>query len=95
MDALVPFLGMKPAALFHIDGQQSNDGDDHHGDEAGELAHDDGEDDEPHEGEAYGSCRKCEEPSPDAHELQWFLESLENWIARKVGFHFFGFHLRG
>ena len=38
----------------------------------------DGEDDESHEGHAYGHRRQCEEAAADAHEFQRLLESLEH-----------------
>jgi len=94
-DALAALLGVESAALLDVDGQQPGEGDGHHGGEPHYLAHEDGEDDEPHEGEADGPCGIGEESPPDAHELQRFLESLEYWIIRFCGFHGLRFHRGG
>ncbi len=84
---LVAFLIMESTALLHVDGQQTGDGDDHHGDESRQLSHDDGEGDEPHEREADGHCREREEPAPDAHEFKWLLKPLEHRMSCHFTFH--------
>lgn len=69
---------MQSAALLDEDGGQPCGGHHQHGDEPGKFPKGDREDDESHEGHAYGHRRQCEEAAAYAHELQRLLESLEH-----------------
>ena len=69
-------FGVKPVALPDVDGSQSDEGKDNHGDEARQLTQDDGEEDEAEEGHANGDGGKGQESASDAHELQRFLYAL-------------------
>ena len=72
---------MQPALLLDEDGEQTDGGDDDHGDESGQLPQDDGEEDKPYETCADGTGGKGEEAPPDAHELQGLLQTLEDGKA--------------
>lgn len=66
-------LVMQTGLLFQIDGSEADGCHDDHGNETGELAHKDGEDDIPEEADADGTGSVGQEPSSDAHELQGLL----------------------
>lgn len=77
----MPFLVVQPALLLDEDAEQTDCGDDDHGDESGQLPQDDGEEDEADKACADGTGGKGEEPPPDAHELQRLLQALEDGKA--------------
>ena len=79
--AMALLLVMKASLLFQVDGSETDGSHGDHGNESGELAHQNGEDDVADEAGADGSSSVGQEPSSDAHELQWFLETFEDWIA--------------
>ena len=81
VDAGIPFLVVQSALLFDEDAEQTDGGNDDHGDEACQLPQDDGEEDETDETYADGTGGKGEEPPPDAHELQRPLQTLEDGKA--------------
>jgi hypothetical protein len=81
VDAGIPFLVVKSALLLDEDAEQTDGGDDDHGDEAGQLPQDDGEEDETDKTCADGTGGKGEETPPDAHELQRLLQTLEDGKA--------------
>ena len=85
--AAVPFLAVQSAALLDVDGDDSHGGEADHDDEAHELAKEDGRQQESKEADADGSGGVGQEPAPYAHELQWFLESLENRYAVEIDVH--------
>ena len=85
--AAVPFLAVQSAALLHVDGDDSHGGKTDHDDEANELAEDDGRQQETKEADTDGSGGVGQEPAPYAHELQWFLESLEDRDAVEIDVH--------
>jgi len=74
-------LVMQTGLLFQIDGSEADGCHDDHGNETGELAHPDGEDDIAYEAGADGCGSVGQEPSSDAHELQGLLKTFEDWIA--------------
>jgi len=74
----MPFLVVQSTLLFDEDAEQADSGNDDHGDEAGQLPQDDGEEDETYETCADGTGGKGEKPPPDAHELQRLLQALED-----------------
>ena len=83
----VPFLAVQSAALLHVDGDDSYGYEDDHDDEAHELAEEDGRQQKTKETDADGSGGVGQEPAPYAHELQRFLESLENRDAVEIDVH--------
>jgi len=83
----VPFLAVQSAALLYVDGDDSHGGEADHDDEANELAKEDGRQQEAKEADTDGSGGVGQEPAPNAHELQWFLESLENRYAVEIDVH--------
>lgn len=74
----MPFLVVQSTLLFDEDAEQADSGNDDHGDEAGQLSQDDGEEDEADETCADGTGGKGEETPPDAHELQRLLQALKD-----------------
>ena len=85
--AAVPFLAVQSAALLHIDGDDSHGYEDDHDDEAHKLAEEDGREQKAKEADADGGSGIGQEPAADTHELQWFLESLENRDAVEIDVH--------
>ena len=85
--AAEPFLTVQSAALLDVDRDDSHGGEADHDDEANELAKEDGRQQEAKEADADGSGGVGQEPAPNAHELQWFLESLENRYAVEIDVH--------
>ena len=79
--------GVKPASLLHIDGYQTSDGHYEHRHEASQLSHDDGENDESHEGESDGHSCEGQEPSAYSHKLKRSLKSLEHRTSNIIHFH--------
>lgn len=77
-------FGMKAIALPDVNGGQSNKGKDNHGNEAGQLTQDNGEEDKAEEGHADGNRGKGQEAASDAHKLQRFLYAF---VYRKEIFH--------
>jgi len=77
----VSLLVMQAGLLLQVDGSQPDGGHDYHGNETGELAHEDGEDDIADEAGADGSGSVGQETSPDTHELQGFLKAFVDRIA--------------
>jgi hypothetical protein len=63
-----------------------------HDDEAHKLAEEDGRQQEAEEADADGSGGIGQEPAADAHELQWFLESLEDRDAVEIDVHYLVFY---
>jgi hypothetical protein len=76
VNALVVSFGVKSIALPDIDGDQSDEGKDNHGNEACQLTQDDGEKDETEKGYTDGDGSEGEKPASDAHELQRLLNTL-------------------
>ena len=86
-DSLVVPLGMKSAALFDVNRDQSCDGQHNHGDEACQLANEDGEHNKADERQSDGSGGIAKEPASDSHELQRTLKSFEYGIAVVISLH--------
>ena len=84
----MPLLAVQSAALLDVDGDDSHGGEADHDDEADELAEEDGGQQEAEETQADGSGSIGQEPAADAHELQWFLESLEDRDAVEIDVHY-------
>jgi hypothetical protein len=83
----VAFLTVQSAALLHVDGDDSHGYEDDHDDEANKLAEEDGRKQKAEEADADGGSGIGQEPAPYAHELQRFLESLENRDAVEIDVH--------
>ena len=79
--AAVAFLAVQSAALLHVDGDDSHGYENDHDDEAHKLSEEDGRQQKAEETDADGGSGIGQEPAADTHELQWFLESLEDWDA--------------
>jgi len=82
------FLAVQSAALLDVDGDDSHGGETDHDDEADKLAEEDGGQQEAEEAQADGSGSIGQEPAADAHELQWLLESLEDWDTIEIDVHY-------
>ena len=83
---VMPF-GMESAALLDVNRDQSCDGQHNHGDEACQLANEDGEHDKADERQSDGSGGIAKEPASDSHELQRTLKPFEYGIAVVITLH--------
>lgn len=81
------FLAVQSATLLHVDGDDSHSYEDDHDDEAHKLAEEDGREQKAKEADADGGSCIGQEPAADTHELQWFLESLEDRDAVEIDVH--------
>jgi len=85
-DTLIVAFGVKPVTLPDVDGGQSDEAKDNHGNEARQLTQDDREEDQAEERHADGDGGKGQEAASDAHKLQRFLYAF---VYRKEIFHRF------